>query len=67
VLDVCIKEFNEEVYRKGIWEEGAERGRLEERAIVALRMLKTQKFPLDEIASLSGLSVDEIISLQESE
>jgi hypothetical protein len=79
VLDVCIKEFNEEVYRKGIWEEGAEegfergvkhgmeRGRIEERAIVALRMLKTRKFPLDEIASLSGLSVDEIISLQESE
>jgi hypothetical protein len=26
VLDVCIKEFNEEVYRKGIWEEGAEEG-----------------------------------------
>lgn len=45
------------------WQEGVEEGRKEGRKDTALRMLKAGKYTLDEIAEMSGLSLEEVKAL----
>ena len=45
------------------WQEGVEEGRKEGRKDTALRMLKAGKYALDEIAEMSGLSLEEVKAL----
>ena len=45
------------------WQEGVEEGRKEGRKDTALRMLKAGKYALDEIAEMSGLSLEDVKAL----
>ena len=45
------------------WQEGVEEGRKEGRKDTALRMLKAGKYTLDEIAEMSGLSLEDVKAL----
>jgi len=45
---------------------GRNEGINEEKQMIALRMLETGKYALEEIANISGLSVDKIKELSES-
>lgn len=51
-----------------MWNEAAQKGRQEgmqeNQREVAIRMLKTGKFPLDQIAELSGFPISEVKKLQ---
>ncbi|MBD5451807.1 MAG: hypothetical protein HDR25_04095 [Lachnospiraceae bacterium] len=73
VLSVCITEFDEKVFVKGIREEGREegieigeaRGRSETKKKTALSLLKRGKLTIEEIAEDTGLSVAEVEQLAE--
>lgn len=47
-------------------EEGIQQGMQQGQKITAIRMLKSSKYTLDEIADISGLSLTEIKMLEEN-
>lgn len=57
-----IEEGREEGIREGI-QEGIEEGRNEAMTIIAIRMLAAEKYEIDEISSISGLSINEVSQL----
>lgn len=65
VLNVCITEFDEKVFVKGIREEGIEIGENETKRKTALSLLKRGKLTIEEIAEDTGLSVSEVEQLAE--
>lgn len=50
-----------------IWDEATQKGRQEREKELALHMLRAKKYPLNEIAELSGFTINEIKELQMSE
>lgn len=60
VLSVCITEFNEETYTKGIYEEGRE----QERRSAIERMLMDNKTP-EQISQFCGYDINEVISIEQ--
>lgn len=58
---MCITEFNEETYKKGIfeegWEEGLEEGRREGALDTLLTLAKEKLLSIDEAAKRAGLTV----------
>ncbi|MCM1150397.1 MAG: hypothetical protein NC319_10010, partial [Butyricicoccus sp.] len=44
--------------------EGMEQGKNEEKKLTVLRMLEAGKYALEEVAKISGLSLDEVQKLQ---
>ena len=69
VLSVCITEFDEKVFVKGIREEGIEEGieigENKTKKNTALSLLKRGKLTIEEIAEDTGLSVAEVEQLAE--
>ena len=53
VLDVCITEFNKEIYEEGILNEGIEMGRAEERLNLLERMLTAGIITKEQAAQFS--------------
>lgn len=53
-----------EVMRNESWKEGKTEGKREEKNLTVLRMLEIGKYALEEIAAVSGLSLEEIKKLQ---
>lgn len=67
VIEEMRKEEREEGRREGRQEgiqEGIQKGNQERMITTARRMLETGKYVLDEIANISGLSLDEVKKLQ---
>ena len=62
---MCITEFDEKVFVKGIREEGIEIGENKTKKKTALSLLKRGKLTIEEIAEDTGLSVAEVEQLAE--
>lgn len=58
----AIEEMRNEALKEGI-EQGIEQGV----KTIALRMLKAGKYALEEVAAISGLSLDEVKELSEEQ
>ena len=63
VVYSCITEYDEQKVMNQFREEGLEEGRSRERIETALRMLKSGKFSVEEIAEYSSLSLEEVQKL----
>ncbi len=61
-IDTAKLDGREEGREEGI-EIGIEKGRVEEKTELAINMLRTGKYPHEEIAELTGLSLDQIKAL----
>ena len=59
VMSNCITEFNEEVYRIGLLEEGREEGRMEGERSVIEKMFK-KGMDAETIAGILGVSAEEV-------
>ncbi|WP_455721969.1 hypothetical protein [Agathobacter sp.] len=59
VKDVCITEFNEQVFINGIKEEGREQGREEGRLSEIYRSVQEGDYPIERGAEKAGMSVAE--------
>lgn len=46
------------------WKEGEKKGRKEEKELIVLRMLEAGKYALEEVSTISGLSLEEVKKLQ---
>ena len=69
VLDVCITEFNKDVYEEGIRAEGRAEGREEGREARGLenaRAMLADKMDISLIVKYSGLTESQVLSLKES-
>ncbi len=66
VSEMCriLEEMKEESLQEGM-KQGMEQGIQEEKRMTVLRMLKSGKYQLEEIAAVSGLSLDEVKRLKE--
>lgn len=60
VIEDMVNEAFKQGFEEGL-KEGTEKG-LEQG--VALRMLKAEKYPLEEIAAISGMSLEDVKKLQ---
>jgi predicted transposase YdaD len=65
VRDMCITEFNEKTFVRGIREEGRVEGRAEERKQMISQMLRAGKTP-EEITDFCGYDLTEVQAVADS-
>ena len=58
-----MEDMRNESLKEGM-EQGVEQGKKEEKRLTVLRMLEAGKYALEEVAKISGLSLDEVEKLQ---